>query len=88
MSAPRCGNAPVARGVGVAAQHENFGSKIATDPREIQGIRTRRNRDQRAPAWPAPRGSVAAGDLGRALAGWTAMLGREPIDPMAKRGRS
>lgn len=52
---------------------------------EVQGNRTGRNACQPAPTWPRPAGADAADELLRALASWTALLGRQPVDPT--RGR-
>lgn len=71
-------NAPLQRGVGEAAQQVNSTDKGTHDPRELQGIAPGRNANQRAPVWPTPPGHRAALDLGVALRGWTANLGREP----------
>lgn len=88
MGAPIRDEARGQAGFGETAQHDNFDSKTAIDPRVNQGIAARRNNDQPSPIWPAPRGAAAAQDLERALAGWTAMLGRPPVDPTAKRRRT
>lgn len=86
MRPPESDEARVAAGSGEAAKRTAGTAKPTVDPRELQGIRTRRNRDQRAPAWPTPRGAAAAADLNVVLRSWTALLGRAPIDPLTKRG--
>lgn len=63
--------------------------KVATAARPAQVIRHAppRRGPQKATAPTSPAGTDAANDLHRALAGWTALLGKEPIDP-TKRGQS
>lgn len=81
----RNGNAPVARGVGKAAQ-QTAGTAKATGGRpELQGNRTGRNACQPAPQWDRPPGADAADELHRALASWTALLGKEPVDPRGRK---
>lgn len=56
-------------GAGAAQERTNI-AKRTGDPRELQGIRTGRNADQRAPAWDRPAGADAADELLRAIRGW------------------
>lgn len=85
MSRPyTCSNAPLERSVDKAALQEDFTAKRTSGLREYQGIAAARNPGQSTPTWPAPRGAVAAADLDRALASWTVMHGRPPIDPVRR----
>ncbi len=85
MPNPRRGNAPVARGVGEAAKLTTGTRKPKGHRPELQGLATGRNPDQRPPTWAPPAGSDAADALLRALAGWSALLGQEPVDPRGRK---
>lgn len=61
MKVDRCQKRRSPRGGGLTAQDEvqENGPKSSDDPREVQGIQTKRNRDQKPPTWSEPPESVA-----------------------------
>jgi hypothetical protein len=73
-----------ASGAGATQDRTNT-RKRTTGRREVQGTATDRNADQRAPRWTPPPGEGAARDLSVALRGWSALLGRPPIDPRGRK---
>ena len=85
-SPPKCGEARGQAGSGSAVDQDSSKPTKPTFGRpEAQGMRVERNPDQRPPMWLPPAGAAAALDLDAALANWTTILGRPPIDPT--RGR-
>jgi hypothetical protein len=77
----RNGNARLAPGVDEAADLTHATAKPTGGRPEAQGNRLQRNACQLGRRDLPPAGADAAADLTRALAGWTALLGKTPIDP-------
>ena len=83
-SPPRRGTAPRQRGFGKVERQELGTVDPAipgTTPQQSPKSRGRRH----SASWRKPTGADAAADLTRALAPWTAMLGRPARDPVRRR---